>query len=250
MAHGTRISGVNKAVTAGFTRINGVNKKVTKGLTLVGGVQKVINFGKQGTSIGEFAVKQSIYTPVDGVLKEFVIVHQGIPSSDYDDSCYGTWLMLADLYKKQKWGGSTYATYPGSTVDTYLNKDFYGLFDAGIQSQIKTVKIPCYDSSGGLSTKIFLPSKNEVNASSTSFRDEGSVLSYFSGANDNARKAYLNGTVTAWWLRTRHNVGSSVARIGTDGKISGYSPTSSYGIRPIFILPQDALVDENFQIIE
>lgn len=45
MAHGTRINGVNKAVTAGFTRINGVNKKVKKGLTLVGGVQKDINFG-------------------------------------------------------------------------------------------------------------------------------------------------------------------------------------------------------------
>lgn len=44
MAHGTRISGVNKDVTAGFTRINGVNKKVKKGLTLVGGVQKEIAF--------------------------------------------------------------------------------------------------------------------------------------------------------------------------------------------------------------
>ena len=45
MAHGTRIGGVQKNVTAGFTRINGVNKKVKKGLTLVGGVQKDINFG-------------------------------------------------------------------------------------------------------------------------------------------------------------------------------------------------------------
>ena len=45
MAHGTRIDGVNKNVTAGFTKIDGVNKKVKKGLTLVGGVQKDINFG-------------------------------------------------------------------------------------------------------------------------------------------------------------------------------------------------------------
>lgn len=44
MAHGTRIDGVNKNVTAGFTKINGVNKKVKKGLTLVGGVQMDINF--------------------------------------------------------------------------------------------------------------------------------------------------------------------------------------------------------------
>lgn len=44
MAHGTRISGVNKAVTTGFTRIDGVSRKVKKGLTLINGVQKDINF--------------------------------------------------------------------------------------------------------------------------------------------------------------------------------------------------------------
>ena len=44
MAHGTRISGANKAVTAGLTRISGVNRKITKGLTLMDGVQRDIEF--------------------------------------------------------------------------------------------------------------------------------------------------------------------------------------------------------------
>lgn len=55
MAHGTRIGGVNKGVTAGFTRINGVNKKVKKGLTMVSGVQKNIEFGvaPEGSTLNE-----------------------------------------------------------------------------------------------------------------------------------------------------------------------------------------------------
>jgi len=44
MAHGTRISGTQKAVGGGFTRIDGVNKKISKGLALVDGVQREIKF--------------------------------------------------------------------------------------------------------------------------------------------------------------------------------------------------------------
>jgi hypothetical protein len=47
MAHGTRFSGINKAVVAGFTRISGVNKKITKGLAMVNGVKMDITFGPQ-----------------------------------------------------------------------------------------------------------------------------------------------------------------------------------------------------------
>lgn len=70
MAHGTRISGTNKAVTAGFTRINGVNKKIKKGLTLVGGVQKDISFGG-GACVVEItgAGNETVcYVSIDGTM--------------------------------------------------------------------------------------------------------------------------------------------------------------------------------------
>ena len=44
MGHGTRVSGVNKAVTVGFTLVDGVQRKVKQGMTLVDGVQRAIPF--------------------------------------------------------------------------------------------------------------------------------------------------------------------------------------------------------------
>ena len=44
------------------------------------------------------AVGSTVKLKVDGALKEFLVVHQGKPSSIYDDSCNGTWLLMKDCY--------------------------------------------------------------------------------------------------------------------------------------------------------
>lgn len=263
MAHGTRISGVNKDVTAGFTRINGVNKKVKKGLTLVNGVQKDINF-LSGEPVGNLAVGASVYTHVDGVVKEFIVVHQGIPSGLYDDSCDGAWLLMKDIYESRQWNSSDSNSYKESSIHTYLNGTFLNLFDVGVKAQIKTAKIPYYNGkggsgsvssgSGGLSAQIFLLSACEVGFDTQdNIPVDGAALSYFTGAGDNNsnRIAYMGGNATQWHLRSPNKNASSyvwfASSIGSLG-LFGY-PTGRKGIRPALILPQDAVVNENFQII-
>ena len=40
------------------------------------------------------AIGSTIKLKVNGSAKDFIVVHQGKPSSVYDDSCDGTWVLL------------------------------------------------------------------------------------------------------------------------------------------------------------
>lgn len=48
-------------------------------------------------AISTLAVGSSVYLNVGGVRKEFLVVHQGLPSSMYDASCNGTWLFSCGI---------------------------------------------------------------------------------------------------------------------------------------------------------
>lgn len=270
MAHGTQISGTQKSVTAGFTRISGVNKKVTKGLTLVNGVQKDINF-LSGEPVGNLAIRSSVYIPGGGVLKEFIVVHQGKPSSLYDDSCNGTWLMMKDLHDDLcVWNKNNTTTFSGSNILTFLNNTVLPQFDSAVQTLIKTVKIPYVSGnktqygvtkpvvssgSNGLDVQLFPLSGYEVGwttSTNSNLPVDGACLSYFSGANNSKRIAYLSGKATNWWLRSLIMDGSmgvpvSVTAAGSYTFVT--AGTTEYGVRPAFILPANATVDENFQLI-
>ena len=45
------------------------------------------------------AVGSTVKLTVNGKAREFIVVHQGKPSSVYDESCNGTWLLMKDIYQ-------------------------------------------------------------------------------------------------------------------------------------------------------
>ena len=45
------------------------------------------------------AVGSTVKLKVNGTAREFLVVHQGKPSSLYDESCNGTWLLMKDCYE-------------------------------------------------------------------------------------------------------------------------------------------------------
>jgi hypothetical protein len=65
-------------------------------------------------AIGTLAVGSSLYLNVGGVRKEFLVVHQGLPSSIYDDSCNGTWLLMKDIYENRVWQSRSINKYESS----------------------------------------------------------------------------------------------------------------------------------------
>lgn len=261
--HKTLINGTAYTVKGGKCLVNGTVYSIKKGRTLIAGTGYDITFPERGTKLSALGVGKSVFANVGGVRKEFLVVHQGLPSSLYDASCDGTWLLMKDIYERKTYNSSNANAYETSEVDTYLNNTVLGLFDADIQKLIKQVKIPHVKSgvtqsgANGLSCKVFLLSGYEVGFTTSDsyyFPVDGAKLSYFeagTGASAlNKRIAYLNGSAAIWWLRSPYTYDvHHVWTVTTDGNSTIYNAFDYLGIRPCIILPSDALVDDEFNLI-
>lgn len=207
------------------------------------------------------AIGSTIKLKVNGSAKDFIVVHQGKPSSVYDDSCNGTWLLMKDIYENRQWHSSNTNDYANSTIHSYLNSTFLNLVESNIKNAIKQVKLPYRKGSGtsttvtsgsnGLSAKIFLLSATETSFSFSSMPSgEGAELAYFKGCADNSsdskRVAYLNGSAAVWWLRSPYCCGFGYALyVNSSGDWSLNSCSYSVGIRPALILPSTLLVSDD-----
>lgn len=207
------------------------------------------------------AIGSTIKLKVNGSAKDFIVVHQGKPSSVYDDSCNGTWLLMKDIYENRQWHSSNTNDYANSTIHSYLNSTFLNLFESNTKNAIKQVKLPYRKGSGtsttvtsgsnGLSAKIFLLSATETSFSFSSMPSgEGAELAYFKGCADNSsdskRVAYLNGSAIVWWLRSPFcSSFRSALCVSSDGDWNDYNCSYSYGIRPALILPSTLLVSDD-----
>ena len=230
------------------------------------------------TQLGKLSVGSTVLLDVDGGKRDFIIVNQGLPSSDYDDSCDGTWLLMKDIYEQRAWNDiiSTSNSYSKSSIHNYLNSKFPELLDPDIQNVIKLVKIPytkisdktdssasgsmtgsttsgsmngtIASGSNGLMTKIFLLSLAETGINYPNVIAEGSILEYFTPSDYDARIGYYEGKAQGWWLRsiyTRNN--NPAAYINDSGDVSWSIVTSDLygGVRPAMILPSTLIVDDN-----
>lgn len=198
------------------------------------------------------AVGSIVKIKVNGAAKDFIIVHQGLPSSAYDASCNGVWVVMKDIYTTMKWDGSN-NDYLNSDMTAYLNGTFISLIDADIRNAIKQVKIPytnysnnnVMSGSSGLSCKVFLLSGTEVGFSGVSYMNtEGAKLSYFDSASK--RVAYNGSSAAIWWLRSPYTSnGNIVWYVNTDGSNYFGWYYDSYGVRPAFILPSTLVVSDD-----
>lgn len=214
------------------------------------------------TRMSDLEIGRSIKLNLNGTPWEWLVVHQGLPSSIYDTSCDGTWLLMKDIYEKHVWSSNN--KYESSDIHAYLNNAFLSLFDSNIKDAIKQVKIP-YRNGGsggtnqsganGLSCKIFLLSGYEVGwttSDNRSFPEDGAKLSYFESGTgtsaDNKRVANLNGSAALWWLRSPYinpfNT-KDVWIVYSGGYYSHGGASFSHGIRPAIILPSDMLVTDD-----
>ena len=216
-------------------------------------------------SISTLVVGTLIKIKENGSSVEYMVVHQGRPSSMYDTSCNGTWLLRKDIYTERAWDSSN-NDYKNSDIHSYLNGTFLNLFD-DIKNAIKQVKIPYYNDSGsegsvasgtnGLSCKIFLLSGYEVGWITTDsqwFLHDGAKLSYFisgsSSAADNKRIANYRGSAADWWIRTPDTGGKYGIRYVTPNGSYGLQNCGyPYGVRPALVLDFSAVVDTDLNVI-
>lgn len=227
---------------------------------------RVIVSGAGRASLGVLASSLEVGTAVKlmegGVETEFIVVNQGLPDGSlYDISCNGTWLLRKDIKENRAWNSSDNNTYSTSTIDTWLNGDYFNSLGSVEQGLVKQVKIPYVNGTGsggsvasganGLSVKVFLVGGYEVGyttAINQYFPQDGAKLSYFesgeSTSANNKRIANLNSSAANWWLRSPLTYNATgLWYIELDGDRAGRSATYSYGIRPALILPSTSRFD-------
>lgn len=210
-----------------------------------------------GTPIGSLDVGATVKLNVSSTPWEFLVVHQGLPSSLYDANCDGTWLLMKDIYESRPWSSSDNNAYATSPINTYLGGDFLAKFDSNVQNAIKQVKIPYCVGGGssavksganGLSCKVFLLSGPEVGFAGVSYMpNDGAKLDYFNANTgaDSKRIAKLNGSAAYWWLRSPLIDNThSVWYVSSDGGRSSFYASRAVGIRPALILPSDFIVSK------
>lgn len=213
--------------------------------------------------LGTKAVGSIVKLNVNGAAKEFIVVHQGKPSSMYDSSCDGTWLLMKDIFEATRWHSSDDNNLENSTIHSLLNSTFLNAFESNIRDAIKQVKIPYRKNGGsggsdqsganGLLCKIFLLSGYEIGFTTSDnsyFPVDGAKLSYFEAGTgtsaNNKRIAKLNGSADYWYLRSPiTNNTSLVWLVNYDGVCEASKASSSFGIRPALVLPQDMEVDSS-----
>lgn len=213
--------------------------------------------------LGTKAVGSIVKLNVNGAAKEFIVVHQGKPSSLYDESCDGTWLLMKDIFEATRWHSSDVNNLENSTIHSILNSTLLNAFESNIRDAIKQVKIPYRKNGGssgsdqsganGLLCKIFLLSGYEIGftTSDNSYLPvDGAKLSYFEAGNGssalNKRIAYWNGSADYWYLRSPVTYDTSLVwLVNYDGVYEISKASNSAGIRPALILPPDMEVDSS-----
>lgn len=221
--------------------------------------------------LGNVAVGSTVKLKENGVPQDYLVVHQGLPSSMYDASCNGTWILRQDIIEELKWDFGNSNVLENSDIQAWLNGTMLDKYDADIQSAIKTVKIP-YRLNGGeggpnqtvisnLECKIFILSACEVGYCDhyNYMANDGSKLSYFLdgiiGDEENKRRiAKFNGEDTEWWLRspyvTSTNSGNrAVWFVEMSGQGDAAPASYSKGVRPAMVLPFDLIVDDDGNIL-
>ncbi len=219
--------------------------------------------------LGNKAVGSTVKLNVDGVAKEFIVVHQGLPGTMYDASCDGTWVLMKDLNEKRQWNSTYNNNYKTSSIHAYLNSIWFYKLDPNIQVKVKSVKIPYVNGNAygpiasgadGLECKVFQLSGSEVGLESGTYRvpADGTKLDYFvAGINDDANKkriAYLNGSASIWQLRSSGNHRSTSTEyiwvIYDNGASNGIgAANTNTAPRPSMIMPKDLWVRDDGTVI-
>jgi hypothetical protein len=264
------VDGVYRKVAKKYDPVGGVYRNVKAAYDPVDGVYRQYFSGGGPVPASELAVGDGVWLNVDGVLTEFLVVHQGNPDSAmYDASCDGTWVLAKDIYQINVWDADEYddddgmryasSDYSQSNIrKVQLEYNYKNSIDQNVAPFIKQVKLPyAYGKSNqlltgknGIPAYIFLLSSKEVgytqNSSPYSIWNAGVCLDYFAGATDATRVAYYNGSAKQWWLRTpQPNNTSYINIVQVSGSMGRDQSSRSNGVRPAFILDSNTLISKS-----
>ena len=206
-------------------------------------------------------VNDIVHIKENGAYQDFVVIQKDNPdSSKYVGFENGIVLLRKDIHSKGVYDSSN-NDYANSDLNTWGNNTYLNSIDEPVRNKIKTVKIPyrpgtsgtgVSNGANGLQCKVFFLSTKEVDSTESYSPNEGAVFSYFSGGGNSKRIARYNGQADYWWLRSPSSTyGYGAGLVFLDGRVGNdvYKIGSSDGRRPAFVLSNDAILDENNNVI-
>lgn len=171
-----------------------------------------------------------------------------VAKHDYESELNGsgrTLLVRKDCYDNRQWNSVNENAYASSDLDSWFNSTYKNMLDADIRSLIGTTKIRYTPGNGNwnvstLERSVFLLSLTELGESHTYANTEGSALPIAS----TLKIAYQNGSPTYQWTRSPYtHYTLSAWGLNSNGYISNYYCSLSYGSRPAFTLPSTTLAN-------
>ncbi len=199
--------------------------------------------------LGAKAVGSIIKIKESGSPVEFIVCKH-----NYESGLNGsgrTLVVRKDCYDNRQWHSSNVNAYATSAIDSWLNSTYKNLLDTDIRGVIGTTKIKYTPGKGDntvgtLERAIFLLSLTELGKAPSYANKEGTALSIASSL----QIAYLNGSAAAQWTRSPfRNSKDFACHLVSDGNVDASYCASSYGSRPAFTLPSDALVDDSGNVV-
>lgn len=96
--------------------------------------------------LGNIAVGTVLHLQESGVYQDYIVIHQGLPSSMYNSSCNGTWLIRKTIpdtaeWNSEYWGNNTHY-YDQSGLKEFMD-DWPNVYASDIKAYIKQVTVPC-----------------------------------------------------------------------------------------------------------
>ena len=219
--------------------------------------------------LGNVAVGTVLKLNENGSPQNYIVIHQGLPSSMYDSSCNGTWILRQKIWGYAEWDTGRSNEYTTSSLVNSLvndNSQFLQDIDSDIREKIITVKIPYCVGDGsstiksgtnGYTCKAFMLSAYETGWTTTDGYyippKDGSKLSYFSSGDNytanSKRIATSSIGAPAYWLRSPCSNGASSWGVSPDGSCGNGPTWETYGVRPAMVMPTDLIVDDNNNIL-
>jgi hypothetical protein len=210
-----------------------------------------------------------VKTNYNGAPTNFVVLHQGKPSPIYDDSFNGGTIMrFESIPENYQWTTTGTNDYAASGVQAHI-QEYVQYFDPGIQSNIKTVKIPYRPGAGssatvnsganGLECQMYLLAAIELGIAQTIAPVDGALLDYYlSGATPEAnakRVTNYNGSPMRYNTRSPYvndsSTTSGILEVQTGGNFQTIHTGNNNGVLPAFVLDANALeIDETGTLVK
>lgn len=207
---------------------------------------------KQSQMLGQLAYNETKNENVLYIQEEGVYVPYLIVTNNYD----GKTLLLRQYALDQMQIMNEYeAAYENSSIDEYLNNDFYDRFSDQVKNLVKDTNVEILTKESLeqaasdtyiIQRNVFLLSYTELNYSDNGHvGKEGEPLIFFKNPENRLAKTETGQYETIWWLRSADSLYfSCFYAVGVDGQTGNTNAFDENSIRPAFCLDGDLSIKE------